>query len=300
MESVTVSVIIPVFNAAAYLGRCLDSVVGQRFPGGMEVVLVDDGSTDGSGSVCDRYADGYTNVRVIHTANRGASMARKNGLEQASGRYVTFVDSDDHVDPAYVETLYGLIKKSSCRVSACGAAKADGNAAPAGSQRVIPYRELMDRFFRHEFWSLWGKMFDRDLFSGVSFPEATISEDYAVMARLLRSAGEMAYESLPLYFHEERSGSLSRQRLSARAFEEFDNVLDVYGYTVREMPEYASVALANAVGTAVKLLKLSQADAAAYSSRRAELRRFLSSHRKDIPFNGSILWRTRILALLWS
>ena len=103
-----ISVIVPVFNNEKWLSRCLDSILAQHYKN-FEVLLIDDGSTDASGAVCDSYARNDSRIHVIHTTNGGVSNARNIGLDRAKGDYISFVDSDDWVEPNFLEELYGLI-----------------------------------------------------------------------------------------------------------------------------------------------------------------------------------------------
>ena len=99
-----VTVIVPVYNVEQYLRRCIDSILAQTF-GDLELILVDDGSADSSGVICDAYAEKDSRVKVIHQKNSGVSAARNTGLDAAEGEYIAFVDSDDHVDPDYLAAL---------------------------------------------------------------------------------------------------------------------------------------------------------------------------------------------------
>lgn len=100
-----ISVIVPVYNVEKYLHQCMDSLLAQTYPE-LEIILVDDGSKDSSGAICDEYAAKYSHVSVIHKANAGLGMARNTGLEHIAGEYVTFLDSDDYIDPTLIEELY--------------------------------------------------------------------------------------------------------------------------------------------------------------------------------------------------
>ncbi len=106
----TISVIVPVYNVEKYLRQCLDSLLQQTYKD-IEVILIDDGSTDASGSICDEYAARYDNFQVIHKENAGLGMARNTGLDHISGEYVAFVDSDDYLDPGSIEALYKNLKR---------------------------------------------------------------------------------------------------------------------------------------------------------------------------------------------
>lgn len=113
-----VSIIVPVYQVKDYVGECVDSLTAQTYTN-LEILLVDDGSTDGSREICDEYARRDNRIRVIHQENHGLSAARNAGLDQATGEYVAFVDSDDAVLPSYIEELYCLIKKYHADIAAC-------------------------------------------------------------------------------------------------------------------------------------------------------------------------------------
>ena len=103
-----ISVIVPVYKVEKYLPQCIDSILAQTFTD-FELLLVDDGSPDRCGEICEEYAGKDTRIRVFHQANAGLSCARNTGLMNACGRYVTFIDSDDYVKPCYLESLYGAL-----------------------------------------------------------------------------------------------------------------------------------------------------------------------------------------------
>ena len=113
-----VSVVVPVYNVGPYLRRCLDSIVGQTYAD-LEILLIDDGSTDESGAICDEYAQDER-VRVFHTENRGAARARNLGLSEAKGTYVIFLDSDDYFDSRLTETMVGTVERTGADMCVCG------------------------------------------------------------------------------------------------------------------------------------------------------------------------------------
>ena len=113
MESGVISVVVPVYNSAIYLDKCIQSILKQSYPN-WELILVDDGSTDESGSICDKYAREYANIKCIHQENRGVSIARNTGIEASRGEFLSFVDSDDVVSAEYLEHLISILKLHNC------------------------------------------------------------------------------------------------------------------------------------------------------------------------------------------
>lgn len=301
-SAIVLSVIIPVYNSEGWLARCLDSILAQVVPVPWEIVLIDDGSTDNSGGICDDYARSFPLVRVVHTNNQGASIARRTGLEIALGEYVSFVDSDDFVSPNYLSTLYDLEKQFGTGVCACKVQKTlPGEILETDSTHrppsILEEDALFLRFFKYEFWGLCGKLYRKEYLMDIPFPKATICEDYSVMVKLLFRVEKMAYSDNSLYYYEEHPGSLSRQQMSLRSFEEFDNVNDVFNFTSANLPKYRAYAMSNVAETAVKLLLASRKAKTSFSAQRKRLISFLAEHRSELLFCKPLNPKTRLLAL---
>ena len=111
-----ISIIVPVYNVEAYLAKCVDSILAQTYTN-LEIILVNDGSSDGCGRICDEYAKQDKRIKVIHKQNGGLSDARNVAIDVATGEFITFIDSDDYVTDDYIMTLYSLIEKYECKVS---------------------------------------------------------------------------------------------------------------------------------------------------------------------------------------
>ena len=301
-----VSIIIPVYNSDKYLKRCLESVINQDFDK-IEIILVDDGSTDDSGQICDEYTKKYSNVFVYHKNNEGASLARMFGLRKAKGEYVTFVDSDDWIDKEYLSMLYKLLTDFHVSVSACSIQRVYDDTVfktetNGHNTLLLKYEDLMPRFFKYEFWGFPGKLYFKKALDHIAFPKATLSEDYYVMAQLFNNERHMAFTDTPLYYYEYHDNSLSHQKISKRAFEEFENVNAVYEYTKQHMPKYADFALSNTVETCVKLLTLEQNKdkRISYREELSALSSFLYKHIKDIVLCKPLNFKIKLLSLLLS
>ncbi len=289
-----ISCIIPVYNAEKYLDRCLGSVLAQCYLP-LEIILIDDGSTDDSRNICDTYSGRYKNVVVRHIPNGGASLARKKGLELSKGDYVTFVDSDDYIAPNYVLELYNLIIKYGTKISACGVRRVEvdendnDNANKEHedyTDKLLEFDELMPRFFKYEFWGFWGGLYHRSVFDGLDFPKATLSEDYYVKTQMFCKEQQMVVTEAPLYCYEYHSESLSHTKLSERAFEEFENVKAVYDYVLNNCPEYAFYALSNVVETAVKLNMMRESSE--FDSYYKPINKFLRDNKEYISKIGTL------------
>lgn len=174
----TISVIIPVYNAAPFLPGCLDSVLSQTHRE-LEILLIDDGSTDGSGAICDRYAAMDPRIRVVHQQNGGVSRARNRGLELASGELISFVDSDDALEPDMYELLLQLLAEHDAQISHCGYKRFDKQGAfvrdvnGTGRQMVQTGEEAIVCMLRGEHFSngLWNKLFRSGIVRDLRFRE---------------------------------------------------------------------------------------------------------------------------------
>lgn len=168
-----ISVIVPAYNVAEELPSCLDSLLAQTY-GDFELLLIDDGSTDGTGAVCDRYAAENVRIRVVHRDNGGVSAARNRALDMACGPYLTFVDSDDTVDPTYLEKLYAGLQNTGADIASVNWIDSDGRTAydpalagPDGS-RLYTQEDLDDM---NLLGSCCGRMFRRSSMSTLHFEE---------------------------------------------------------------------------------------------------------------------------------
>ena len=208
-EQQTVSVIVPIFDVEAYLEQCIDSVLEQTHAL-LEVILVDDGSTDGSGLLCDAFADRDSRVRVIHQSNAGLSAARNAGLAAASGDFVTFLDADDWWDPTFVASLLAPLEAhQGAGIAMSTFARVPGAAwvPPVGGTRLLSPGEAIDLFAgpHHTLFTIsCAKLFRRDLLDDVRFPEGRLHEDEFTTYRILLRSPTVLLPR-PLYSYRQRS-----------------------------------------------------------------------------------------------
>lgn len=209
-----ITVIVPIYNVAEYLPRCLDSIVRQTYEN-LEIILVDDGSTDDSGTICDEYSKNDRRIRVIYKENGGLSSARNAALDIASGDAVTFIDGDDAIHSHYVEVLlnnmtgYGADIASivNMRVKTIPVVESVPEAnnireyTPESAISAVLYQDKMDN-------SMCGKLFRRELFENVRFPDGALYEDLATFYRVFELANSVVWNSSKLYYYLERESSI--------------------------------------------------------------------------------------------
>lgn len=224
-QDVLVSVIVPVYNVQEYLARCVDSILAQTYRN-LEVILVDDGATDSSGAICDRYALQDARVRVIHKANGGLSSARNAGIDIASGEFLEFVDSDDWIEPDAVESMLELALEHNVELVVGGRydVKAKTGEKKKGlcpiKTEVISGEDLVGRIFRwdHCDSAAPDKLFHRRLFASIRFPYGKVCEDVPIMYRIVLDAGRAALLNKPIYNYFHRPGSITFSSVSEKNF----------------------------------------------------------------------------------
>lgn len=208
-----ISVIIPVYNAEKYLERCVKSVLGQTYSN-LEILLVDDGSPDNCGGMCDGFAAIDSRIRVIHKENGGVASARNAALDAMTGKYVTFVDSDDYVTDDYVEYLYRLIKNNPVEIS-CGMFSYDRKnivsyAGYVKKECSLDYISAMEVcLYNNEGVTEWGKLFLSRLFNNIRFPDGKIFEDLAVFYRVGERSRGIAFGEKAIYFYRVHQDSIT-------------------------------------------------------------------------------------------
>lgn len=211
-----ISIIVPVYNVERYLDQCMQSLVCQTYAN-LEIIMVDDGSTDSSGEKCDTWAERDSRIRVIHQSNAGLAAARNTGLDAAAGVYIGFVDSDDHVLPDMFGTLMRNMENADADLSIVSYARegSDGktycNALP-GKKMVMTSEDAFKYVNIHGYFYVvaWDKLAKKELFDGLRYPvDAQYAEDSPVTYQLLDRAERIVYESAPLYRYRMTEGSQS-------------------------------------------------------------------------------------------
>lgn len=213
-----ISVIIPVYNVDVFLEQCLESVIKQSYQE-LEIILVDDGSTDQSGTICDHFATIDKRIKVIHKPNGGLSDARNVGLDIAKGAYITFIDSDDYVSIDFVKSLYEAIKSNGAEISICDymRTKIDNDQPLKEEQNVVVYNNIdaikntyLLKFHGLEFVA-WAKLYKRTLFvdNGLIFPVGKLYEDTYTTYKAMFYSNKIVYITSKLYFYRMRDNSIT-------------------------------------------------------------------------------------------
>lgn len=208
-----ISILVAVYNVGEFLPHCVETLLVQTYQN-LEIILIDDGSTDNSAEICDKYAELDERVRVIHQKNQGLSAVRNVGIKKATGEWVCLVDGDDFVKRDYVEELYRTAVEGDAEVAVCGFVTTPDGAKERLQTRVLSgeeaVRELLVEQENYQIVS-WNKLYKKKLFDGIKFPVGEKHEDSFTTYKILRAATRVAIADEALYFYRQREGSIMNE-----------------------------------------------------------------------------------------
>lgn len=245
-----ISIVVPVYNVENYLRKCLDSILNQTYKN-IEIILIDDGSKDSSGNICDEYALKSEKIKVIHKENAGLSATRNLGIEVSTGDYIAFIDSDDYITEDYCEMLYNTLKETNADI-ACGAYKVvrtdesviiDSSVDSGLSQNeVVEYEgiEIMREFLCQKTFKnfVWNKLFKKSVVC--SFQVGINYEDIVFGFNVLSTINKVTYINRNCYFYLKRNSSITAT-MTEKNLQDFGKAIyDRYDLISSKYPELSS------------------------------------------------------------
>lgn len=287
-----ISLIIPVYNVEKYLERCLRSVLGQTY-GNYEVILVDDGSTDGSGAMCDACAAADGRVRAFHKPNGGLSDARNYGVRLARGELVSFIDSDDHVTADYLAYLYDLLERSGADVSCAALRKVLETDQPAPvEQDAGDYNEeflsaadaLRRMCYANIGPSACAKLYKKEILLKHPYPVGRLYEDLATTYKLFSECGTVAMSGKEIYYYFVRPGSITLRRFDDRQFDSLRFADAQFHFICQRFPAVKQAASYGCAVEAVSMLSRFDIFSDKENGKRIfkTVRDFLLPHLRDV------------------
>ena len=209
-----ISVIVPVYKVEPYLDKCVRSIVEQTYQN-LEIILVDDGSPDNCPAMCDAWAEKDSRIKVIHKENGGLSDARNAGLAIATGDYIAFVDSDDWIEPNFIQELYDTMERTGAEIAECGTTYVDeaGNVLRQRSVAPIAYMDKLETLRRLVledgiYQTVWNKLYRRESIDGILFEKGKHHEDDFWTYQIFDRIEKLAVVERPMYYYLQRSGSI--------------------------------------------------------------------------------------------
>lgn len=301
-----ISIIIPVYNVEKYLKKCIDSILDQNY-NDLEILVVDDGSTDHSGDICDSYAEQDHRIQVFHTENHGLSAARNFGLDHARGQYIGFVDSDDWIESDMYERLFNTAEQTGADIVTCRfyqeyRSMTEESSGPLQQFTVEGSEILHTYLFQSEICQdSWNNLFKADLFQSIRFPVGRSFEDYVIKPYLLQKAKKMVYTPACLLHYRNRQKSLSNVHTLKSNVDFWLAFRERFDLLSPISEEYYRLSLAQAIGAVGRMWRW----IAAYSEeekRQAknwldEMQQFNNMHFKEIMKDSAYSKKTKLISL---
>lgn len=242
MKKELVSVIVPVYKVEEYLKECVDSIINQTYKN-IEIILIDDGSPDNCGKICDEYVKKDSRIKVIHKENGGLSSARNAGLDVAKGEYIAFVDSDDWLMPTYVYDMLKIAMKYNKEIVQCGHAKNVDDLylkKELSKDKELSFFEKNEAIYNlnvknhGEYIVVWNKLYRKELFENIRFPVNRINEDTFVTYKLFWNCkGEIAFTRKKLYYYRQREGSIMNNKFNIRRYDALDGYQEQFEFFLK-------------------------------------------------------------------
>ena len=295
MSRPLVSIIIPVYNVEKYIEKCLDSVLAQSYDN-LEILLIDDGSTDKSGAICAEYARKDKRVKVFHQKNQGVSVARNVGLKKAQGRWIAFVDSDDFIADGYIEILADSAEKKQAEIVQCEQKIINKKGRVLQNDRpstVMTGLEACKKMLYQDTITsaLWGKLIKKSLFDGMIFRQGIIHEDLDVLYFVLKKAKKVYYINSSLYCYNEREESLIRKNFSKRTLD----ILDVMDGIMKDSTNNKSLheaAISRRINADFYVLR--QLPKSGYEDLQNQLKSEIKQYRKGLIRDPKVRKKTKV------
>lgn len=303
-----ISVVVPIYNIEKYVDRCVTSILRQTYSN-TEIILVDDGSTDGSSALCDQYQRSAANVQVIHQENQGLSAARNAGTAAASGEYIVFIDGDDYICERFLSTLWGALYRNKAQMAVCGMAVVrDGGSAEPGrrSCRETAYSRaeaLSVMLYQKQFdVSACGKLYPIGIARQHPFPIGRVYEDILPVTQMVSRAERVVWLPAKLYCYYQRRGSIMHSGSAAQYQDELDMTDAMYDYVSQTCPAAEPAALCKKFSNYCQVLaavKRSK-DAAQMGKLRERIMKFLCACAPRVACNSQARYKNRLAATaLW-
>lgn len=289
-----ISIIIPVYKVEEYLEKCIESVLKQTYTN-LQIILVDDGSPDNCGKICDEYAKKDPRIEVIHKVNGGLSDARNVGIAKAKGKYIGFVDSDDYIKEDMYEILINVIKEYDADVSICNLYDViDGkeyirnneNGIQEYSRLEILKEVLLDKNIQSY---AWNKLYKKELFDEIKYPIGKKYEDIGTTFYVFEKCNKIVVTSKPEYYYLKRSDSLVNNVTESTVLDYTDIIIQRYLYTqknIEKLRKYNNYYLAKTLITAhndIELLgSISEKMQEKYKELYNLVYNIMKNNRKDI------------------
>ncbi len=253
-----ISVVVPIYNVETYLKECIESIINQTYKN-LEIILVDDGSTDNCGNICEEYALKDSRIKVIHKENGGLSSARNAGIDIATGEYITFIDSDDYVSLDMIEWMYNSLKKYNAELISCILTK-NADLLGKGNREKIDVcspKKALEYILKEKniVTSACAKLYRTDLFEGVRYPNGFIHEDFATTYKIFHKCTRIAYSEIPMYYYRYNPTSITKSKFSKNQLEYFKGAGELQEFIKEYYPSLKNAAISHSVRNSIAYMR---------------------------------------------
>lgn len=237
-----VTIVVPVYKVEKYIDKCINSILNQTYKN-LEIILVDDGSPDTCGEICDNYAKQDIRIKAIHKENGGLSDARNAGIDVATGRFISFIDSDDYIDTEYIELLYRTIvkDKSDMAISSHKVIYENGTILEkaTGEKSILNSKEVLKRILYDDGIDLsaWAKLYKMELFKEIRYPKGRLFEDAATTYKLIDRCKSISIISKSTYNYVIRRSSITNENFSEKKMDLIISTEEMCNYVKKKYPD---------------------------------------------------------------
>ena len=304
MKKTLISIIVPVYNVEKYISRCVESLIGQSYKN-IEIILVDDGSTDESGMICEQYANEDGRIKIIHKKNGGLSDARNVAIPLSKGEYISFVDSDDWVSKFYIENLYNAITKNHSDIAMSWFENVfDGRNIATEPVDVLEKYQCIDKeiclkkllYQDNVETSAWGKLYKRRVIEKLRYPLGKLYEDIPVTYSAIKSSSKIAIIKNVDYYYFQRKDSIQNAQFNIKKMDGVKHCGDMMKSVKKEYPNLKSAAECRYISTICNILF--QIKDNSYIQERKFLWKEICKYRKNIIKDKNAREKTRMAMVL--
>lgn len=297
-----ISIVVPVYNVEDYLEACVKSITNQQFKN-IEVLLIDDGSTDRSGEICEEFSKIDSRIKVIHKENGGLSDARNCGLSACSGEFVTFIDSDDTVDKDYLTYLYNLVDKYQAEMSICTHRTILSTERVVDKNKVynkvLTSTECMEKILYDKELdiSAWAKLYKIDLFNKIKFPVGKLFEDAFTTYKLVMASNRIGVGGESKYTYMVREGSIVTSKFTKSKMDLIDACVEMENILGKKRPKLKKALNRKVVYAYVSTINSMLGDNTVSKIEVEKLRKLILARGRNMIFDKRVSLRDKIAVI---
>lgn len=299
-----ITIVVPVYNIEKYISRCIKSIINQTYKN-LEIILVDDGSKDNSGKICDEYQNKDNRIKVIHKINGGLSDARNVGIEHARGELIAFVDGDDYVEKEHIEYLYNMLMKSNADISVCqfnimyeGSEK-KSKKTKKDKQIVVNNVEALETMLYNKKFcnSACTKLYKKNLFNDIQFPKGKLYEDLGTTYKLIAKSKKLVYGNLQTYnYLINRKDSIINRKFDEKRMEAIKFADEILKFVNGKYPNIKNAAIARLYMECIfTIVQIDEEEK--YRNNIKEIYKYLNMYRINILLNSKIQLKFKLFAI---